>query len=233
MTCNVVCLKWGKKYGPDYVNKLYASVKRHTTLPFTFHCFTEDSVGINPEIVVHDLPFKTLEGWWNKLYLFSKDMPITGRIFYIDLDTVITASLDDLMSHNTGFVVLRDFFTGLARGLETQDNVGSGLMSWEAGNHTQLWDTFIANPAGAVNEMRPHGDQKWVQKIQLERQYWQDLYPAQVVSFKVHCREGLAPDARLICYHGTPTIPQSISQKCKAQWWTIAPQPWVADHWRE
>lgn len=230
---NVVCLKWGKKYGPEYVNRLYAAIARNTTMAFKFHCFTEDSAGINPDVVIHDLPFKNLEGWWNKLYLFSKEMPITGRIFYVDLDTVITGNLDQLMTHNTGFVVLRDFYTGLARGLETQDNVGSGLMSWEAGNHTHLWETFIANPSGAINEMRPHGDQKWVQRHQIDRLYWQDLFPNQVVSFKVHCREGLAQDARLICYHGNPTIPQSISQTSKAQWWTIKPSPWVADYWKE
>ena len=39
---NVVCVKYGTKYGADYVNKLYYGVKKHLSLPHTFTCFTED-----------------------------------------------------------------------------------------------------------------------------------------------------------------------------------------------
>ena len=46
---NIVCLKFGTLYGPDYVNKLYAGVKQNTTVPFKFHCFTEKPEGIHPE----------------------------------------------------------------------------------------------------------------------------------------------------------------------------------------
>jgi hypothetical protein len=28
---NVICMKWGTKYGPEYVNRLYAMVRRHLT----------------------------------------------------------------------------------------------------------------------------------------------------------------------------------------------------------
>ena len=30
---NVVCLKWGTKYGPEYVNRLYRMVARHLHRP--------------------------------------------------------------------------------------------------------------------------------------------------------------------------------------------------------
>ena len=26
---HVICMKWGRKYGPEYVNRLYAMVRRH------------------------------------------------------------------------------------------------------------------------------------------------------------------------------------------------------------
>ncbi|HAU58261.1 MAG TPA: glycosyltransferase, partial [Comamonadaceae bacterium] len=26
---HVICMKWGTKYGPEYVNRLYAMVRRH------------------------------------------------------------------------------------------------------------------------------------------------------------------------------------------------------------
>ncbi len=35
---NIICMKWGDKYGAEYVNKLYAMVKRNITIPFQFVC---------------------------------------------------------------------------------------------------------------------------------------------------------------------------------------------------
>ena len=49
---NVVCVKYGTKYGADYVNKLFWGVKKHLSLEHTFTCFTEDSQGLDPEIIV-------------------------------------------------------------------------------------------------------------------------------------------------------------------------------------
>ena len=46
----VVCVKYGKKYGSDYVNKLYKGVKQNLNLPHKFICFTDDSKGLDNEI---------------------------------------------------------------------------------------------------------------------------------------------------------------------------------------
>ena len=32
----IICIKWGKKFGADYVNKLYGMVSRNITPPFRF-----------------------------------------------------------------------------------------------------------------------------------------------------------------------------------------------------
>ena len=45
----VACMKWGDKYGPEYVNRLYNMVERNTTLPFKFICFTDNADGLLPE----------------------------------------------------------------------------------------------------------------------------------------------------------------------------------------
>lgn len=229
---NIVCLKWGTKYGPEYVNNLFNAVKKNTTLPFTFYCFTEDAAGIDPQVVIKPLKYNNIESWWNKLYLFSNDIEIEGRIFFLDLDTVITGNIDHMLLVQDEFVVLRDFYTGLAKGLEGNFHVGSAVMIWTAGKHTHIWESFIKNPQAAIKELYPHGDQKWVQKMQPSRTYWQDLFPGQVLSFKVHCRDGLPKDARIVCFHGKPSIPESYTITTKAQWWTITPQPWVETYWK-
>ena len=109
---HVICLKWGDKYSAEYVNKLFNSVKRNTSVPFSFTCFTEDHSGIDSDIRIEPLPHSTIQSWWNKLYLFSDAMPFNygDRILFIDLDTVITGNIDDIMLiDNTDIVVLRDF----------------------------------------------------------------------------------------------------------------------------
>ena len=55
-TVNVVCLKWGSIYGPEYVNHLYNMVSRNLSLPFRFICLTEQSNGIVPDVEIFPLP---------------------------------------------------------------------------------------------------------------------------------------------------------------------------------
>ena len=43
---NVLCLKWGKRYGAEYVNRLYRGVKANLSGPFRFVCVTDDPTGL-------------------------------------------------------------------------------------------------------------------------------------------------------------------------------------------
>ena len=49
-TVNVICLKFGDYYSPEYINKLYRGVKRNLSRPFRFICVTEKPEGILPEV---------------------------------------------------------------------------------------------------------------------------------------------------------------------------------------
>lgn len=237
---NIVCLKFGTKYDADYVNKLYRAVVRNTTVDFSFHCFTEDPNGLDENIIPHDLPHNLPGvGWWHKLYMFEADKEIGGTIFYIDLDTLITGNIDEMLQYDGDFVVLHDFYRILRPNDRDQfglgrEAVGSGLMMWKAGNYSHIWSTFIKDPVGAVQSLHPHGDQKWIEKQtqHKDRKYFQDLFKNQVVSYKVHCRNGLPPNARIVCYHGAPSIPESITNTTRVQGMVLNPAPWVKDHWK-
>ena len=43
----VVCVKWGTKYGMDYLNNLYAAVRRNLSIPHKFYCLTDDIVSLS------------------------------------------------------------------------------------------------------------------------------------------------------------------------------------------
>jgi len=66
---NVVCMKWGTRYGPEFVNRLYSMVRRNTTWNIRFVCFTDDTNGINPEIECQPLP----------KFDYDRDLAFTGR----------------------------------------------------------------------------------------------------------------------------------------------------------
>ena len=44
---NFVCIKWGTKYQPHYVNNLYRMVRENYHDDFTFTCLTDDPKGLD------------------------------------------------------------------------------------------------------------------------------------------------------------------------------------------
>ena len=92
---NVVCvLRNGGKVGYDaiWVEKLKNSVARNLTLKHQFICLSDVDVPCNRiPLISHDA------GFWAKLELFRPKL-FDGPVLYIDLDTVICASLDDVVN---------------------------------------------------------------------------------------------------------------------------------------
>ena len=87
---NFACIKFGKKYTAESVNRLYNNISKHTNLPFTLHCITDESNGINRQVNIIDLD-KSLDlkyvAWKLVLFNIFKDKSIP--IIYFDLDIVI------------------------------------------------------------------------------------------------------------------------------------------------
>lgn len=106
MMKQVICIRWGNKYGPDFVNKLYAMVARNITPPFTFTCFTDSAEGVRPEVdcqplpeIPYELPV-TRRGMWPKSRLWGEKLGnLSGPVLFLDLDVVVTGSLDDLFAY--------------------------------------------------------------------------------------------------------------------------------------
>ena len=105
----VVCMKWGTKYGAEYVNRLYRMVKRHLTLDFTMVCLTDDSHGIDSAVRCYPLPTLNLppnlpERGWNKLTTFAPTLyDLAGTALFLDLDVVIVDNIDALFTYPTRY----------------------------------------------------------------------------------------------------------------------------------
>lgn len=78
---HILCMKWGTKYGPEYVNRLYGMVRRHLHGDFNFVCLTDDASGVRPEVQCLPIPPLNLQlkpgqrdGAWKKLTTFEADL---------------------------------------------------------------------------------------------------------------------------------------------------------------
>lgn len=192
--------------------KLKRSVERHLSLPHRFVCLTDDPAAVDCETL--PIPMK-LPGWWGKLALFS-DL-IEGRILFIDLDTVLVGNIDDFTRYGGELAIIRPFYRN--RGF------ASGVMNIGPGAHPHVWERFSANPLRAVGYCRQNavpewnfGDQRWLELQVDKADYWQDITPGQLVSYKVHCRDGIPDNARIVCFHGKPD-PHELDE------------PWLRENW--
>jgi len=103
---NFFTFKWGDKYGPEYVNRLYGSLKRYCSVPFNFTCITDNSSDILPEIGLLDYNQIGPDSWRSygqdkiftreKITLFDLDIP--GTKGWIDLDVLIHGDITDMVT---------------------------------------------------------------------------------------------------------------------------------------
>lgn len=170
----VVCLKWGEKYGPEYVNRLFNMVKTHMDLPFSFVCITENSQGLDPEIEIKSLPDLGLKGWWYKLLIFKPGFlgfAEKEKVLFLDLDVVILDSLDAVVTYSDDFCISAD---------DTEHQYNSSVMCLYPKQFAFIWEAFESQKDLIVNQM--HGDQDWIQYVYQNA----TIYPKKLVkSFKI------------------------------------------------
>ncbi|HUY67738.1 MAG TPA: 6-hydroxymethylpterin diphosphokinase MptE-like protein [Alphaproteobacteria bacterium] len=207
-----VTVKWGFKYGPDYVNIFYDMLTRNLPQPLDFTprfvCFTDDPSGLDKGIETRPLP-GDLKGWWNKLYLFKQGLFEDGaRVVYMDLDTAIVGDVRELAGYRGDFAILRDFYR--PKGL------GSGIMLWRGGFGAHMWDTFAKAGMPEIDG----GDQAWIERFQNKPDILQDLFLDAFVSFKESAMLSLPGRARIVCFHGDPK-PHEVRNGWLEEVWKI------------
>jgi len=232
---NILVLKHGTKYSADYVNKMYNMVKQNLSYKHNFYCITEDPKDLNPDINVIQLPpALAVSGWWYKPYIYSAEIPINGTILYLDLDLVVTNTLDRLFDFYPGeYCVIRDFTRAMRPNWEKYN---SSVVRFEKGQLDYVWQKFKKQH---LHIMRRHfGDQDYLwEETQGKAKYFPDQW---IQSWKWEIRKdkrfkpGMtrgnrefitiedvkAPDdCCIVAFHGDPN-----PHKCK--------DPFIVDKWK-
>jgi hypothetical protein len=244
---NVLCLKWGTRYSAEYVNILHRSVRRHLKRPFQFHCFTDNSEGLDPEVCVHpipeiDLPPKAKNGGWRKLCLFRDDLPISGLGLFLDLDISVTGSLDEFFDYGASdqIPIIHNWVPWHKKLFRPDPQIGnSSVFRFQLNQCKFVWDQFHREKDWALATFSP--PQSYLTHcIRPKMCYWPDHW---VRSFKRHCCSMFplnlifAPkepkNCKILVFHGRPDPDEAIrGYKGKALRHSTRPVPWLAAHWR-
>lgn len=246
MPNQIVTLKWGDRYGADYVNRLASSVRRHLTLPYEFVCFTDDPSGIDQSVTTYPIPeialppAKKLAGW-RKLCLFRSDLPLSGPCLFLDLDIVVIGSLDPFFTYEPDRIpIIHNWIAPHKVWFRKRPEVGnSSVFRFTANECAFVWDKFHAEKDWALANFHP--PQTYLTHcIRSKMTYWPDAW---VKSFKRHCRPmfplnlvltpSLPADARIIAFHGRPCPNEALGgYKGKRLHHNTRPAAWIAENWK-
>ncbi len=244
---HVICMKWGTKYAPHYVNKLYAMVRRHLSGDFRFICLTDDSQGIRAEVECFAIPTLDIrpeapgvrDMAWRKLTTFSTELTerygLAGTALFLDLDVVVLDSLEPFFSAPGAFRIIKDY----KRPWRVTGN--SSVYRFELGAHPDVLAYFLAHEDRIRRDFR--NEQAYLSDYlhrQNQLQYWPTAW---CPSFKYHCIPAWPsnywrapeppPGARIVVFHGECNPPDALAGQRNRRFRYIRPTPWVNAHWRE
>jgi hypothetical protein len=237
-------MKWGTRYGVEYVNRLASMVRRNTQRPTRIICFTDDAQGIESAIETAPLPAISLPervAWtpWRKLSVWQYPLAgLEGDVLFLDLDLVVTGPLDDLFDFTPGGYVAIDNWTQPGKCIGN-----TSVFRFPVGRYTRIFDAFIQDPDAIITRWRI--EQQYVSQAIPEMGFW----PAQwCVSFKHSLlprwplnffrAPTLSRDARIVAFTGKPDPDDalegrwpglSLRQKLYKH---VRPTPWIGEYWR-
>lgn len=244
----VICMKWGTLYGPEYVNRLYAMVRKQTSGDLRFVCLTDDREGLRNEVECYDcptidLPEPQCRQGWRKLTLYRSSehlFGLDGTWLYLDLDVVINGSLDPFFEYqpDKNFIVMQNW---------TQPGKGIGNTSvyrFKVGSDAYLYDNLLKDQVEILSQFR--NSQTYISKNVKEIVFWPDSW---CVLFKTHCvppwparfwQEPILPaDARVVAFPGDPNPHDAVEghwpvkKAYKKLYKYIRPARWIQRIWDE
>jgi hypothetical protein len=217
---------WGTaKYTPSYVERLHAGLRRNLQQPFRFLLMTERdrrdkfSDGIERH-AIEDLHLTNIKGCFVRLRMFDKDWQrrrnLDGPIVNMDLDVVITGSLDEVFNRVEPIVL----FSGANSANPCPYN--NSVYMFQAGAHPELWDDFSLDVLGKLPKYEFPDDQGWFWYRLRYPATWQVGASSGIYAFRKPgwpLGDGLPALAKLVAFPGHRDPSQFVSL------------PWIRQHW--
>lgn len=139
----VCAWKWGRTFGPEYVNRLRAALERHLHLPHELVCITDDPTGIDRRVRIVTMPtahahtIRCRRRMWH--FARERREDLGSRLLCVDLDLVLVDDITPVVDRPEPIVCWR---VGYA-------NVYTGAwVLFDAGALDGAWDAFRRDPEG-------------------------------------------------------------------------------------
>lgn len=227
MTKIVLCMKWGTKYGPEYVNRLNSMISRNISGEHELICMTDDPTGIDSAIVTTALPDlgcatpTNTRGKWLKVGIWGLESIAgrTGPALFLDLDSIIVDNIDCYF--NIGkpddIILERNWARPLSRLGQTS------VFRFQIGNHVEILKTFQNRPQ-AIADRYQYEQHYITSAVQSSMMFWPQGWTRH---FRLHClgpmpirlfRPANIPrDVKIITFPGGPNPAEARLGK-----WTIS-----------
>jgi len=149
--------------------------------------------------------------WWSRMMLYSPEMEQYRPFLYIDLDTVVVKSLEnifELVKEPNMFIPLEDFYQ--------KGQLATGL-AWIPSNSEKInsiWEAWKKEGVGASRM------DYFLRKVVKPDMFWQQLTNT-IYDFKpkgIGVLKQVPDDANLVCFHGKPRIFQAAEASISLQW---------------
>ena len=133
MKINLMTIKWGTKFQPDYPNLIHRMAKRWMPCEFDSYCMTDDGNGLDDDIRIVECTEKWLwddivnncqgqQQWWFwdavKMSLFAPKLcGIEGRILFSDLDNLFLNDMSRIINTKPPAIIPTDWMPGYHVGM--------------------------------------------------------------------------------------------------------------------
>lgn len=248
---NIVCIKWGTKFPPYYVNRLYAGVARSLSRPFRFVCFTEHPGDIRKEVEIHPLPKVPFEdrmvtamttgkrrGAWRKITMAKPgEIGLEGPTLVMDLDVIVVGPLDALFDYKPGKICMGREWRYQYHPLQPVGGHGS-VYKFEPGRHDYLYTDFEEDIEASLSY---RGEQKYISMTAHGRgdlEYfpkgWIGSFKRQaipVMPFNLIIEPKIPERCRVLCFHGDPKMEEALVGEGSRLKYRTKPAPWLRRLW--
>lgn len=238
-------MKWGTRYGADFVNRMYAAIQRNTDRPTQLVCLTDNTSGIDPNVRCEEIPEINLPNDliltpWRKLVLWQDGIAgLSGDVLFLDLDLVITGSLDPLFDYEPGRFCVIENWTQLGK------NIGNtSCFRWPVGKFSHIFENLKTERERILSNYRI--EQVYISREVNDMVFWPRLWCA---SFKhtlmprwplnFFKAPTLPKETKIVAFTGKPDQDEAARGEwpVKAGWKKlykhVRPTPWITDHWAE
>lgn len=145
LTVACVWVRGNVPYTAEYVERLAAMARKALGGPVRVVCLTDQPERVPESVEPRTIcPMPGVAGWWAKLHLFNPANGLSGRVLYLDLDTLVVGDLAPIVHWPAAFATIPDGGSAFKPkdGKTVIKRFNTSVMVFDAGVYPDLFSGF-------------------------------------------------------------------------------------------